>query len=128
MDILRLAALAVITALCAVFLKQYKREYAILVSMAGGALLVTTALPYMREILAAATSLSQKAGLAPAYMGAILKVIAVSFITECAGALCRDAGESALAAKLEMAGKLVILALAMPVVRALFETVLSILP
>ena len=128
MDIFRLTLLAVGTATLALFLKQFKSAYAILVTIAGGAILLFTALPYMREVTASITELSEKAGLAPSYMGAIWKVIAVSFIADIGASLCRDAGESALAVKLEMAGKLIILGLSAPIVSALFDTVLSILP
>lgn len=128
MEILRLCAIGVVTALLAVLLKQNKSVHGILVSLAGGCLLLFYALPYMRDILAYAGEFARKAGLQSAYIGAMVRVIAVTFITECTAALCRDAGESALATKLEMAGKLIILGLSMPIITALFEAVVAILP
>ncbi len=128
MEILRLCAIGIVTALLAVVLKQHKSALAMLVSLGGGCLILFYALPYMRDILAFAGEFARKTGLNTAYVGAMVRVIAVTFITECAAALCRDAGESALAAKLEIAGKLIILGLSMPIVTSLFDTVISILP
>ena len=128
MDILRLCAIAVITTVLAVFLKQYKSALAIFVSLAGGIVLLLVAIPYMREIYLSAADFASRAGLDTLYIGAIIKVLFITFVTECTAALCRDAGESALAAKLEIAGKLMILALSLPIVSALFDTILSVLP
>ncbi len=128
MEILRLCAIGITAALLSVFLKQHKSALAVLVSLAGGCLLLSLTLPYLRDLFAYAGMFADKTGLNPAYIGAILKVVGVTFITECAAALCRDAGESALAKSLETAGKLIILGLSAPIVTALFETVLSVLP
>ncbi len=128
MEILRLCAIGLVTALLATMLRQQKSIHGVLVSLAGGCLLLFYTLPYMRDILSYIGELSAEIGLKSAYVGAMVRVIAVAFITECTAALCRDVGESALAAKLEMAGKLVILGVSMPIIRSLFSTVVSILP
>ncbi|MDD6307890.1 MAG: SpoIIIAC/SpoIIIAD family protein [Clostridia bacterium] len=128
MDIIKLSVIAVISAILTVFLKQYKNEYALLCSLGGGIVLLCLALPYMRDVLAEVGTIAARAGLDNRYIGAAIKVIAVTLIAECSASLCRDAGESALAAKLEIAAKLIILALTMPVATSLFDTILSILP
>jgi len=127
-EILRLCAIGVVSALLAVLLKQNKSVHGILVGLAGGCFLLFYTLPYMRDILGYIGEFARNTGLKNAHIGAMVRVIAVTFITECAVALCRDAGESALAANLEMAGKLIILGLSMPIITALFEAVIAILP
>ncbi len=128
MEILRLCAIGLTTALLSVFLKQHKSAVATLVSLAGGCLLLFFTLPYLKDLFAYAGMFAEKTGLNPAHIGAVLKIVGVTFVAECAAALCRDAGESALASSLEIAGKLVILGLSAPIITSLFETVLSILP
>ncbi len=128
MEILRLCAIGVVSALLAVLLKQNKSVHGILVGLAGGCFLLFCTLPYMRDILGYIGAFARDTGLKSAHIGAMVRVIAVTFITECAVALCRDAGESALAANLEMAGKLIILGLSMPIITALYEAVITILP
>ncbi len=128
MEILRLSAIAVTTALLSVFLKQNKSPFALLVSMAGGAVLLLYSLPYLRDFFGYGTAFADAAGLDRASLSALLRVVCITLITECAAAMCRDAGESALSKKLEIAGKLMILGLSMPVISSLFEAVVSVIP
>lgn len=128
MEILRLCAIGIATALLSVFLKQQKSALALLVSLAGGCLLLFYTVPYFRDLFALAGEFAGKTGLDSAYIGALLRVIGVTFLTEAAAALCRDAGETAIAASLETAGKLIILGLSTPIITSLFETVISVLP
>lgn len=128
MEILRLCAISVVTALLAMLLKQYKSPLAIPVTLCGGFVLLFFALPYLRDILTFAKEFAHKTGVGIPFIETLLKVIAVTFITECTVALCRDAGETALATKLEMAGKLIILGISMPLITSLFETIVSVLP
>lgn len=128
MEVLRLCAIAAMTAVSAVLLKQYKSPLAILVTLAGGCLLLFYAFPYLKDVLLFAEALSEKTGLGSSFMGALLKTVGITFITECTAALCRDAGESAVARHLETAGKLVILGISLPVITAFFETVINAIP
>ncbi|MBE7025681.1 MAG: hypothetical protein E7408_06490 [Ruminococcaceae bacterium] len=128
MEILRLCAIGITAALLSVLLKQHKSALAIPVSLAGGCLLLFRTVPYLRDLFAFAGEFASKTGLDTAYIGALIRVVLVTFVTECAAALCRDAGESALATNLEIAGKLIILGLSAPVISSLFETVIAVLP
>ena len=62
------------------------------------------------------------------YLDVALKIIGVSYLARFAAQICRDAGEGAIAIKVEMAAKVVILALSLPVIRALIQLVIQILP
>lgn len=128
MEILRLCAIGIVAALLSAFLRQHKSALSLSVSLAGGCLLLFRTVPYLRDLFAFAGEFAQKTGLDGAYIGALLRVVAVTFLAECGAALCRDAGESALATNLEIAGKLIILGLSAPIISSLFETVIGVLP
>lgn len=128
MEILRLSAIAIITALISLFLRGHKSPLALSASLGGGCLLLYVAIPYFREILGYMGEFAAGTGIESAYIGILVRIIAVSFLTEIAAALCSDAGETALAKTLELCGKLLILGMSMPVISALFETVISFLP
>lgn len=128
MEILRLSAIGLITALLSLFLRQHKSALALPVSLGGGCLLLFFAVPYFRDILGFLGEFVAGTGLDSAYVGILVRIIGVTFLTEIAAALCRDAGESALAQTLELCGKLLILGMSMPVITALFEAVISFLP
>ena len=51
----------------------------------------------------------------------IFKVLAVAYITDLTAQLCRDAGESAVGGKVELAGKILIFYLALPILTAILE-------
>ncbi len=128
MEILRLLAIGLITALLSLFLRQQKNPLALPVSLGGGCLLLFYAVPYFRDVLGLVGEFSARTGLDSAYVSMLVRIIAVTFLTEIAASLCRDAGESALAQTLEGCGKLLILGMSMPVITALFEAVISFLP
>lgn len=128
MEVLRLCAISAITAVCAVLLKQYKSPLAVPVTIVGSCLLLFYALPYLKDVFLFSEALAQKTGLGTEFIGSVLKIVGITFITECTAALCRDAGESALAQNLEMAGKLIILGISLPLITAFFETVITAIP
>lgn len=128
MEIFRLCAIGIITALLSLFLRQQKSPLALPVSLGGGALLLFLAVPYFRDILGLWGEFAANSGLDTGFAGILVKIIAVTFITEICAALCRDAGESALGETLELCGKLLILGMSMPVITALFKVVISFLP
>ena len=128
MEILRLCAISIITALLSILLKQYKSPLALAVTLCGGCALLFFSVPYLRDVLAFVREFAYKTGVGLPFIETLIKIIGITFITECSVALCRDAGESALAAKLEMAGKLIILGVSIPLISSLFETIVSILP
>ena len=58
----------------------------------------------------------------------VLKITGIAYIAEFGAEICRDAGEGAIAAKIEMAGKVIIIALAVPIITSLLDLVLKIMP
>jgi stage III sporulation protein AD len=62
------------------------------------------------------------------YFTSVLKITGIAYISEFGAEICRDAGEGAIASKIEMAGKVIIIALAIPVITSLIDLVLKIMP
>lgn len=62
------------------------------------------------------------------YISTILKIIGIAYIAEFASHISKDAGQGALAAKVELAGKILILAMAIPILTVLIETVINLVP
>jgi stage III sporulation protein AD len=101
---------------------------AVLLSLGVGALILLRLLPLLGEIITVFRRLAEESGLSQLYLSVILKIIAVSYVAEFAAGLCRDAGESALATKIELAGKVVVIVLAVPIIVNILDSVVSILP
>lgn len=121
MDVFELCGVAVITAVLAVTVRQYRPELAVQVSVAGGAvLLLICAARYAdlpREIKAA----FEQSGVDGGWLELVLKLCGIAFITQISADICRDAGESALAAKTELCGRVMMLACALPALLSLLR-------
>lgn len=96
--------------------------------LAVGALVLARLWPRLCEVLAVFAGLAEIAGLERGYLGVLVKILVVSYVAEFGAALCRDAGESAFAAKLELCGRVAVMVLALPVVVDMLALVLEILP
>lgn len=101
---------------------------AAVLTLGVAALVLLRFLPRLHEVFGVFRSLGEQAGLSAGYMGVILKIMAISYLAEFAAALCRDAGESAYAAKMELAGKLAVIMLAVPVIVNMLNNVWQMLP
>jgi len=128
MEILRVCAVGIITAILALFVKQYKSEFGILVTLCGGVVMLAMVVPYFGDVFSGIEEISESSGISGTYMKLIVKVIGITYIADYSCEICRDAGENALAAKLEMAGKVLILTMAFPVISAIYKTIVGLIP
>lgn len=62
------------------------------------------------------------------YVETILKIIGIAYIAEFAAQITKDAGQGAIASKIELAGKILILAMAIPILTVLIETIIQMVP
>ncbi len=128
MEILQIAGLGVAAALLAMVVRGSRPEMASLLAMAAGALVFFLAVSRLGAVVTVMGQLVEKAGLAQDYLKVLLKVVGVAYVSEFAAQTCRDAGEDSLAAKVEMGGKVLVLAMASPIIVALVELVLEVVP
>lgn len=123
MEMLRIAALALCAVALIVLVKNYKPEFGFLAAMACSILLLFLLLDSLRYGFAYIAELYQSLTLGKAYFPIILKVLAIAYITEFTVQLCKDAGESAIASKVELGGKIIIFCVAIPVLQSIFTLV-----
>lgn len=62
------------------------------------------------------------------YVETILKIIGIAYIAEFGSQITKDAGQGAIASKIEMAGKILILVMAIPILTVIIETIISLIP
>lgn len=122
MDMITVTGMAVITVALGTVLKQKNPEYALMLSLLTGVLIIgmmlTAAVPLFERI----TALLSASGAKAEYVEILFKALGLCFITQIACDSCRDLGETAVAAKVETAGKIAVLLISLP----LFERILSI--
>ena len=116
--------IALAAALTALFLKESKlNALAMLAALAGGAVILFKLLPSLSTLLDGYSALGEAGGVSQYYFSLIMKIIGVAYICEFASQVCRDAAQGAAALKLELAGKVAILLLSMPVLSSIIQTV-----
>ena len=109
------------TALLAVVLRAQRPELALCLSLAAGTLVAVALMRQIVPLLASLRRLLEAGGVSSAYLSVVLKAAGICLITQLTADTCRDAGETALAGKAELAGRVLILLTAVP----LFEDVLT---
>lgn len=121
MEIIKIVAIAIVCALLCAVLKQYKPEYAIVVQLAASVLILLLVASAMGDLINAIRELINGSGIDTGYLTLLLKALGVAILTQLAADACRDSGETALSNKVELAGKVTILLLCLPLVKAMIQ-------
>lgn len=126
-EIGKAAAIAVAGALCALVVKKTVPEVGLALSLAVGALLLSLALGAAEGVRGLMDTLAETAGLSPAVLAPVIKTVGIAILTRVTAEVCRDAGEGGIAAFAETAGAAMALFVAVPLLRAVLETVTGLL-
>lgn len=127
MEMGRIIALGLIGTIFAVMLKKESPQMSLLVSVAAGILIFFTVCTPLSGLIALLQDAAEKAGVGSGYFGIVLKVIGIAYLAQFGAQICADAGEGAIAAKVELAGKILIMAASAPVLTALLELVMDLI-
>ena len=122
-----IAALAVAAALCALVVRRGAEGIALALGLGAGALILGQVLGAAEAVRALMDELGGRAGLSPAVLDPVVKTVGISVLTRISAEVCRDAGESGIAASVETAGAVLALWVALPLLRAVLDTVTGLL-
>ncbi|MDE6724449.1 MAG: stage III sporulation protein AC/AD protein family [Ruminiclostridium sp.] len=123
MNIIIIVSFGIISAVLSLVLKQYKPEYSMFISLASGILIFVSVIAAIEPIIGYISELTENAGLSGIYAEILLKSLAVCYLTQLACDCCKDAGETAIAGKLQIAGKIAVLLIALPIFKSITEIV-----
>ena len=122
-EVLKLAAVALI-ALCAVLvLKSYRPEIAMQVSITAGIIILAYGMNTVESVMNSARTVMNQYGLDPEGMISVGKMIGIAYIVQFSADTCRDCGESSLAGKVELAGRLMMVTAAIPLVLSTLDAI-----
>lgn len=127
MEIVALCGIAVLAAVFSVMLRKYNPEYSFLISLCAGVLILFLLLSKISPAISQIKSLLSATGLDPEYGGILFKSLGICFLTQFASDSCRDSGEGAMASKVEFAGKIMIVLIALPLFEKIAQTALSLM-
>ena len=116
-----LIAVAMLATTVSVMLKKYSPEYSIFISLVAGVFILFMAFAELSPSLQKINNLISTSGISLEHAKIVFKTLGICFLVQFASDSCNDAGESSLASKIELAGKVLIITLALP----LFEEVVN---
>ena len=119
MEIFKVVGFATISVILVVLLKNQRPDIALILSIASGIIIMIFAISKLTPIIDMLNTLIDNSGINKSFLKVILKITAIAYIVEFGKNICQDAGQSAIATKLEMAGKIIIVALSLPIIASL---------
>jgi len=128
MEILQIIGIGLVATVVIIILRKHNPEIAIQVSIITGALIFMLLAAKLSAIVGMLEDYADRAEIKPAYFITVLKITGIAYLTEFGAEVCRDAGENAIASKIEMAGKVIIVSMAVPVISSLIDLILKIMP
>lgn len=123
MNILPFAAVGLIGTLFAVFVRKVGEEYRLLVSAVCVCSLLISLLPHLSELLSQTVSFAKLSGTSAENFTFLLKSVGIGYICQFTSDICSDAGEGAIASKIELAGRIAILVMTIPVINSLVSLI-----
>ena len=127
-EIIKIIGIGLIALVIAIILKQYRPEYAIYVSIVAGILILVFIMSKITGIINLLKAISDKTYINNQFLSILLKITGIAIITEFAVSICTDAGEKAIASKIEIGSKVIIIAMSIPIISSLLELIIEILP
>lgn len=127
MELLKVVLLGIIISIMAVFLKSIKSEYSVLCVIVGSIILIAYIINALTDVFAFFGTVVDKTGVDKDLFGVLLKIIGVGYLVEFSAGICVDTGNSSIASKVQIAGKILIFLLSLPIIKNLFEMVLGLI-
>lgn len=128
MEILQIVGLGLIAALVIAVLKSQKPEIAIQISILAGIAIFMFVAGKLFAVVEVLEGYIRKVQLDPIYLSTLIKIVGIAYIAEFGAEVCRDAGEASIASKIELAGKVIIVVLAVPIITSVLDFIIKIMP
>lgn len=128
MEIVKIIGVGLTSLIFIIVLKQYKPEFAIYASLIAGSIIILLVMDKFTGIVSILNNIASKANINREFLTILLKITGIAFLTEFAVSICKDSGESAIASKIDLGGKAIIIAMSIPIISALLELIIRILP
>lgn len=128
MDVIKIIGIGLTALIIIIIVRQYKPEFTIYISLLAGTLILLFIMGKLEGIIDLLTTLSNKTAINNEFLTLLIKITGIAFLTEFAVSICKDSGESAIANKVDVGGKIIIVSMSIPIISSLLETVVEILP
>ncbi|GIQ65914.1 stage III sporulation protein AD [Paenibacillus cisolokensis] len=128
MEIIQIVGFGLIATVLILVVKEQKPMFAFLLATFAGLVIFLFLLGKIEAIIAVLEELANRTGIPSIYLKTILKIIGIAYIAEFGAQIVRDAGQESIASRIEFAGKVLILVMAVPIISVVVDTVIGLLP
>ncbi|MDR1906552.1 MAG: stage III sporulation protein AD [Clostridiales bacterium] len=123
MDIFKIIGVGIIGAVISVFLKESKPEFVIFAVMTAGVTILIIVLNSLTDVIDAFNVIVNKTNIDESLFSGILKIIGIGYIAEYSAEICGDMNCASIAGKIQLAGKITIFLMALPIMTAFIDVI-----
>lgn len=127
MEIFKIVSFALISLFIFLLFKDRRSDLAVLIALVAGVIIFLFIIGQLSDVIYFLKDIASKANINTIYMGIVLKILAIAYLTSFCSEICKDAGASSIASKVDLSGKVLILALAIPILMAVLDSILQML-
>lgn len=128
MEIFQIVAIGLIAAILSVLIKNEKPEIGMYISLVAGIIIFLFIITRLQSVIGILSQLANKINIDSTYLSIILKIVGIAYIAEFGAQICKDAGEGVMASKIEFAGKVLIMVMAVPILVSLTDLIINMVP
>ncbi|RXZ78272.1 stage III sporulation protein AD [Paenibacillaceae bacterium] len=128
MEIVQIVGLGLVATTLTLIVREQKPIFAFLLAAFTGIYLFLMLIGKIDGVINVLEELANRSGIPSIYLSTILKIIGIAYIAEFGAQIVKDAGQESMASKIEFAGKVLILVMAVPIIRVIVDTVMNLLP
>ncbi|MEX2104865.1 MAG: stage III sporulation protein AD [Bacilli bacterium] len=128
MEIIQIVGLGLIATILTLLIKEQKPHFAFLLATSTGIIIFLFLITKISSVIQVLERLAVQADINYVFLETILKIIGIAYIAEFGAQITRDAGQGAIAAKIELAGKILIMVMAIPIITVIIQTIMQLLP
>ena len=126
-EVIKIIGIGLISLIIIIIIKQYKPEFTIYISIIAGVLILYLIMDKLEGIINLLKTISSKSGINNQFLELLIKITGIAFLAEFAINLCKDSGEGAIASKIEMGSKVIIVSMSIPIISSLLEVILKLI-
>ena len=128
MEIFQIVAIGLIATILSVLIRDEKPEIGMYIGLVAGIIIFLFMVPRIQSVIEILGGLANKINIDSVYLSIVLKIVGIAYIAEFGAQICRDAGEGVMASKIEFAGKILIMVLAVPILVSLTDLIINMVP
>lgn len=128
MEIVKIIGVGITALVIIIILRQYKPEFTVYVSLIAGAIILFMVIGQLAGVVNLLSNIAGRTSVNSEFVRILLKITGIAILTEFGTSICKDAGESAIASKIELGGKIIIISISVPIITSLLELVIRVLP